>query len=56
MEWTMPNENRIYRIYRRVHILKKKRKKSVADQFDTVKYRPETYGWTQKLTKDGLKN
>ena len=27
------------------------KKKSVADQIDTVKYRSETYNWTQKLNR-----
>ena len=49
MEWTMPNESRICRICRRVLILKKK--KSVAGQVATVKYRSETYCWTQKLNR-----
>jgi hypothetical protein len=30
----------------------KKKKKSVADQFTTVKYRSETYCWTQKLYRE----
>ena len=51
MEWTMPNESRICRTCRRVLILKKKTK-SVAGQFAAVKYRSETYCWTQK-TKQG---
>ena len=29
----------------------KKKKKSVADQFAAVKYRSETYCWTQKLNR-----
>ena len=45
MEWTMPNESRICRIWRRVLILKKK--KSVSGQFSAVRYRAETYCWTQ---------
>ena len=49
MEWTMPNRSRICRICTRVLIL---RKKSVAGQFAAVKYRSETYCWTQKLSKE----
>jgi hypothetical protein len=30
----------------------KKRKKSAADQFAVVKYRSETYCWTQKLNRE----
>ena len=30
----------------------KKKKKSVAGQFATVKYRSETYCWTQKLNRE----
>jgi hypothetical protein len=30
----------------------KKKKKSVADQFTAVKYRSETYRWTQKLYRE----
>ena len=30
----------------------KKKKKSVADQFTTVKYRSETYYWTEKLNRE----
>jgi hypothetical protein len=37
MGWTMPNESRTCRICRRV--LTKKKEKSVAGQFTTVKYR-----------------
>eukprot|EP00001_Collodictyon_triciliatum_P036382 06562_1 len=51
MEWTMPNESRKCRICRRVLILKKKQK-SVAGQFAAVKYRSETYCWTQKLNRE----
>jgi hypothetical protein len=51
MEWTMPNESRICRICRRGTYPKKK-KKSVAGQFAAVKYRSETYGWTQKLNRE----
>ena len=47
----MPNRSRICRICRRVLILKQK-KKSVADQFAAVKYRSETYCWTQKLNRE----
>ncbi len=54
MEWTMPNISRICRrvcrICRRVLILKKQ-KKSVAGQFAAVKYRSETYCWTEKLNR-----
>ncbi len=32
------------------------KKKSVPYQFDTVKYRSETYSWTQKLNKWVLGN
>jgi hypothetical protein len=39
MEWTTPNESRICR---RV-LIKNKKKKSVAGQFATDKYRSETY-------------
>jgi hypothetical protein len=31
----------------------KKKKKSVAGQFAAVKYRLETYCWTQKLNREG---
>ena len=58
MEWTMPNESRICRA---VFILKKGRvqggvypkekKRSVAGHF-AVKYRSETYSWTQKLSRE----
>ena len=51
MEWKMPNRNRICKICTRVLILKKK-EKSVAGQFVTVKYKSETYCWTQKLNRD----
>ena len=44
MEWTMPNESRVCN--------PKAKKKSVADQFAAVKYRSETYGWTQKLSRE----
>ena len=30
----------------------KKKKKSVAGQFAAVKYRSETYDWTQKLNRE----
>jgi hypothetical protein len=50
MEWTMPNESRICRICRSAY--PKKKKKSVAGQFAAVKYRSETYGWTQKLNRE----
>jgi hypothetical protein len=30
----------------------KKKEKSVADQFSAVKYRSETYCWTQKLRRE----
>ena len=30
----------------------KKKKKSAADQFAAVKYRSETYCWTQKLKRE----
>ncbi len=42
LEWTMPNERRICRIWRRSAYPKKK-KKSVARQFAAVKYSSETY-------------
>ena len=32
--------------------LSKKKKKSVDDQFTSVKYRSETYYWTQKLNRE----
>jgi hypothetical protein len=50
MEWTMPNESRICR---KGLILKKERRKSVAGQFAAVKYRSETYCWTQKPNREG---
>ena len=52
MEWTMPNESRICRICRRVPILKKQQTESVAGQFAAVKYKSETYCWTQKLNRE----
>jgi hypothetical protein len=55
MEWTMPNESRICRICRSLPgclSLKKKKKKSVAGQFAAVKYRSETYRWTDKLNRE----
>ena len=45
------SESRICTICRRVLILKK-RIKSVAGQFAAVKYRSETYCWTQKLNRE----
>ncbi len=51
MEWTMPNESRICRICRRMPILKKKTE-TVAGQFAAVKYKSETYCWTQKLSRE----
>ena len=30
----------------------RKKKKSVAGQFAAVKYRPQTYCWTQKLNRE----
>ncbi len=50
MEWTLPNESRICRICRRGAYPKKK--KSLAGQFAAVKYRSETYCWTQKLNRE----
>ena len=32
--------------------LSKKKKKSVAGQFAAVKYRAETYWWTEKLNRE----
>jgi hypothetical protein len=46
MEWTMPNESRIW-----VLILFTK-KENVAGQFAAVKYKSETYCWTQKLNRE----
>jgi hypothetical protein len=46
MEWTIPNESRICR---RVFMIEKN---SVPDQFAVVKYRSETYYWTQKLNRE----
>ena len=45
MEWTVPNENRMWKMYRRVFL---KKKQSVSGQFTAVKYRSEKYYWTQK--------
>ena len=50
MEWTMPNESRIYRICRRAY--PEENKKSIPGQFAAVKYRSETYCWTQKLNRE----
>jgi hypothetical protein len=52
MEWTIPNESRICRMCRRGAYPKKK--KSVAGQFAAVKYRSETYCWTQKLNRENF--
>jgi hypothetical protein len=41
MEWTMPNESRIFRICRSAY--PKNKKKSVAGQFAATKDRSETY-------------
>ena len=49
MEWTMPNESRICR---RVLMLKKRRRVLLATEFAEVKYRSETYCWTQKLNRE----
>jgi ABC-type multidrug transport system ATPase subunit len=51
MEWPMPNESQIFRMCRRVLILKKT-KKIFAGQFVSAKYRLETYCWTQKLNRE----
>jgi hypothetical protein len=50
IEWTIQNESRICRICRRVLILKKRRR-VFAGQFAAVKYRSETYDWTQQLNR-----
>jgi hypothetical protein len=54
LEWTMPNESRICRMCRSqgAYSRVKKKKKSVAGQFAAVKYRSETYCWTQKLNRE----
>ena len=49
MEWTVPNENRMWKMYRRVFL---KKKQSVSGQFTAVKYRSEKYYWTQKLNRE----
>ena len=54
MEWTMPNESRMCRICVNMQerAYSKKMKKSVAGQFAAVKYRSETYCWTQKQNRE----
>jgi hypothetical protein len=48
MEWTMPDENRIYRIYRRVLILKKKGRRVLLTSL--------TQSSIDQKRMDGLKN
>ncbi len=55
MEWKCrmsASESRICRICRRGPYPQEK-KKSVAGQLTAVKYRSETYCWTQKLNREG---
>ncbi len=52
MEWTMPNESQICRICMRVLILKKKRRRVLLASLPQVKYKSETYCWTQKLNRE----
>ena len=53
MEWTMPNDSRICRICRSLPgAYPPPKKKSVAGQFAAVKYRSETYCWTEKLNRE----
>jgi hypothetical protein len=57
--WTMPNESRICRRLTQDELRRvvgqgayPSKKKSVAGQFAAVKYRSETYWWTQKLKRE----
>jgi hypothetical protein len=48
MEWTLPNDGKPNM---QDGVYPKKKKRSVAGQF-AVKYRSETYSWTQKLSRE----
>jgi hypothetical protein len=48
MEWTMPNES-MQDVQEGAY---PKTKKSVAGQFAAVKYKSETYCWTQKVIRE----
>ena len=55
MEWTMPNAVSVGKSNMQdmqEGAYPKKKKKSVAGQFAAVKYRSETYCWTQKLNRE----
>ena len=54
MEWTMPNTSVAKPNMQDMQegAYPEEKKKSVADQFAAVKYRSETYYWTQKLNRE----
>ena len=49
MEWTMPNES-MQDMQEGAY--PKKKEKSVAGKFAAVKYKSETYCWTQKVNRE----